>query len=103
MGRIQGERGNPVNRRLILLATAALVVLVPALDAAARGYGRYSNTPPMTPFGPQYDPATYRQAGGDPAVYEQLMLQKMAMMQYQQQQAYMKQVQQYQKQQEKAK
>ena len=55
----------------------------------------------MTPFGPVYNTNSpeWRQAGGNPIVYQQIMEQKMMM---QQQQMYMKQQQLYMKQQQQA-
>ncbi|HEV3167549.1 MAG TPA: hypothetical protein VGZ22_26310 [Isosphaeraceae bacterium] len=81
-----------MNRHLTALAIVAAALMLPSAAFGQRG--RYSNSAPMTPFGPAYDPTTYRQAGYNPFVYEQLMEQKMMMAE---QQAMLKQQQMLQK------
>jgi hypothetical protein len=66
-------------RRLGLMAFSAMLVVMPAAAQAQRG--RYGNIAPMTPYGPAYDPVLWRQAGYNPAVYDQLLQQKMLLMQ----------------------
>jgi type II secretory pathway pseudopilin PulG len=75
--------------------------LMPAAAYGQRGM-RYG--PAMTPDGPVYNPATtpeWRQAGGNFEVWQQIMMNKMAIQQQQQfqkqLQAYQKQVQEYEK------
>jgi len=94
INRARSRGRNPMTRRLAVLALVGLGVILPAAGAFARGYGRYGNTAPMTPYGPAYDPATWKQAGYNPVVYEQLIMQKMA---FAEQQAMMKQQQLYEK------
>jgi hypothetical protein len=90
--------GKDMNRRIALFGVALLVLLTPVAAQAGRGYGRYSNVPPMTPFGPAIDPNMWRQAGGDPELYQHMMMQKMTIQQQQLFQKQMQQYQQYQKQ-----
>lgn len=82
-----------MNRRVAVLAFTVAVVLLPA-GVFGQRWGRYGNTPPMSPYGPLYDPTTWRQAGYNPIVYQQLMEQKMIMAQ---QKAMLKQQQMLQK------
>lgn len=80
--------------RRLGFAVALTILTVPGLVQAQ--YGRRFGGA-MTPFGPVYNPAMtpeWRQSGGNPEVWQQLMMQKMAA---QQQAAFQKQVQAYQK------
>jgi hypothetical protein len=83
-------------RRLISWGLVALAVAGLSTTAHAQRYGR-TYGPAMTPFGPVYNPALspeWRQAGGNPIIYEQIMQQKALIQQQklmmQQQQAYNK-------------
>jgi hypothetical protein len=67
--------------RILALVLVGLAVLIPAVAEAGRG--RYANTPPMSPDGPVYDPALWKMAGYNPDVYDQLLAQKMMMLQQQ--------------------
>lgn len=88
-----------MNRRLAVLALFAPAVLMP-VAVEAGGRGRYNSTPPMTPFGPAYDPATFREAGGNPILYEELWANKVMAAQ---QKAMIQQQQQWQKMQQQQK
>jgi hypothetical protein len=64
-------------KRLLLLS-AALVLSGMTSDAWAQRRGR--SGPAMTPYGPVSNPTQspeWRQAGGNPMIYEQIMMQKM--------------------------
>ena len=74
------------------------LVLTPGLAHAQRGMSRYRNAQPMTSYGPAFNPALtpeWRQAGGNPDVYQQIVMQKMAAAE---QAAFQKQFTEYQKQ-----
>jgi hypothetical protein len=90
-----------MGRKLGFLAFCAVLVVLPVAAQAQRGYGRYANTPPMTPYGPAYDPVLWRQAGYNPDVYDQLLQQKVMLMQQQMIQKQMEQMQKAQKAQKK--
>jgi len=87
-----------MKRRLAFLSVFVAIVLLPSVSFGQRG--RWSSTPPMTPFGPAYDPTTMRQAGYNPLVYDQLMQEKMIIAQ---QKALIKQQQMMQKMQKNSK
>jgi len=85
-------------RRLGLLCLLA-VALVPADARAQRGMNRTSG-PAMTPFGPVYNPTQtpeYRLFARNPAAYQQLMMERMARVNYRQQQQLLKQQQAFEK------
>ncbi len=88
-----------MKRYLILAFLGVLLAAVPD-SAFAQRRGR-SNSPGMTPYGPEFSPAEWKQAGGNPMIYEQIMEQKMMAAQQkamqQEYQAMVKQQQAYQK------
>ena len=89
-------RGWTVVRRFGLLIAAVFVVL-PSVAHAQRGMSRYRNAPAMTAYGPVYNPTQtpeWRQAGGNFEVWQQIMMQKMAV---KEQAAFQKQTAAYQK------
>jgi hypothetical protein len=82
-----------MGRKLGLVAFFAVMVVLPVAAQAQRGFGRYANTPPMTPYGPAIDPVLWRQAGGNPEMYDQLLQRKMMFMQQQVMQKQQRQMQ----------
>ena len=89
-------------KRSIALAIVTVVTALPGMAQAQRG--RMSSGPAMTPYGPMTNPtqsAEWRQAGGNPMIYEQIMEEKMMVAQQkamqQEYQAMQKQQQAYQK------
>ena len=78
---LQEQGGWDMSRRFGLAMMLAGLLLWPGLAQAQRGMSRYANTPAMTPYGPVFNPTQtpeWRQAGGNPVVYQQIMMQKMA-------------------------
>jgi hypothetical protein len=91
-----------VNRSIGVLALVAILAALPTTARAQRGYR--NSGPAMTPYGPMYNPTQspeWRQSGGNPYVYQQLMQQKAMMYQQkamqQQYQAMQKQQQAFEK------
>jgi len=84
-----------MTRRFSLLAMLVGLLAVPSAAQAQHRGNR--NAPAMTPYGPVYNPTQtpeWRQAGGNYAVWQQIMMQKMAA---QEQAAFQKELAQYQK------